>query len=535
MKTLPTITLSALLLALCLPASIRAQDGKPVWTNTYNSPINGDDEARAVALDASGNIYVTGAVFNNRSVYDTDYATIKYSSAGVMSWAKLFNGAGNDTDIAVALAVDVNSNVIVTGYSTGSGSGQDYTTIKYSTSGVALWTNIFNGSGNGDDDAKAIAVDGSGNVYVTGYSTGSGSGEDYATIKYSAAGLPLWTNLFNGAGNGNDVANAIAVDASGEVCVTGYTTGTNLYYTDYATIKYSAAGLPLWTNIYNGAANGSDGASAIKLDGDGNVYVTGSSQIATNISNNYAYATIKYSATGMALWTNFFNGTGNGENGANAMAVDASGNAYVTGSSQVSGFNYSYATIKYSADGTGLWTNFLNIASTNILTAFALALDGSGNVYVTGGPTYPVSGSQSVNYATVKYSTAGVPLWTNLFVGTANSNGQAYGIAVDANGNAYVTGDATDNGSGRDFVTIKYSGPPTPLVFVTTNSGFAPINQQFILKLTGPPGSNTVISAGTNLQTWIPLATNQLIGGTLQFTDKLATNYLIRFYRAKLQ
>ena len=106
---------------------------------------------------------------------------------------------------------------------------------------------------------------------------------------------------------------------------------------------------------------------------------------------------------------------------------------------------------------------------------------------------------------------------------------------MDASGNAYVAGDATDSGSGRDFVTIKYSGPPTPLVFVTTNSNFTPINHQFVLNLTGPPGSNTVISASTNLQTWVPLTTNQLSGGTLQFTDKLATNYLNRFYRANLK
>ncbi len=522
--------LSVLLLALCLPTSTSAQDGTPVWTNIYNGPINGNDTAKAIALDAGGNVYVTGAVFTNRSVYDFDYATIKYSPAGVMLWARFFNGTGNDTDATYALAVDVNSNVIVTGYSTSSGSGEDYATIKYSTSGMALWTNIFNGSGNGEDVARAIAVDGSGNVYVTGYSTGNGSGQDYATIKYSASGVPLWTNHFNGAGNGDDAAKAIVVDVSGNVYVTGYATGTNSFYVDYATIKYSANGLPLWTNIYNGAVNGDDGAVAIKLDRDGNAYVTGESQI-VNPGYNSAYATIKYSPAGLALWTNFFNGINDSQDVATALALDASGNVYVTGHSQVSGF-YIYATIKYSTDGVGLWTNFFGVASNDFLMPYGLALDDSGNVYVTGGP---VSGGQSVNYATVKYSTAGVPLWTNLFVGTASSDGQAYGIAVNANGDVYVAGDATDNGSGRDFVTIKYSGPPTPLVFVTTNGGFGPINHQFVLTLTGPPGSNAVISAGTNLQTWVPLATNQLAGGTLQFTDKLATNYLIRFYRAKLQ
>jgi hypothetical protein len=79
--------------------------------------------------------------------------------------------------------MDSSNNVIVTGYSS-NGTNYDYATIKYSGAGVPLWTNRYNGPGNGDDEASAVAVDHSGNVIVTGYSYGSGSGDDYATIKY---------------------------------------------------------------------------------------------------------------------------------------------------------------------------------------------------------------------------------------------------------------------------------------------------------------------------------------------------------------
>src|SRR5204862_2798940 len=118
-----------------------------------------------------------------------------------------------------------------------------------------------------------VAVDGSGNVFVTGSSVGIGSGIDYATIKYSISGVPLWTNRYSGLGYGDDYPAAIVVDSGGNVFVTGSATphGTS-YDTDYATIKYSNAGVPLWTNLYNGpwidvddGTNPQDRASSIAV------------------------------------------------------------------------------------------------------------------------------------------------------------------------------------------------------------------------------------------------------------------------------
>jgi len=182
-----------------------------------------------------------------------------------------------------------------------------------------------------------LAVDGSRNVHVTGYSWGD-TDFDCATIKYAPNGDTLWVRRYDGPGNGNDEAYALTADGIGNVYVTGRSwSGTSF---DYATIKYSPSGDTLWVRRYNGLGNGYDQANALAVDNNGNVYVTG-------ISDSTDYATIKYAPNGDTLWVKRFNGLGNGYDQATALAVDGGGNVYVSGYSYGGGSHLDYATIKY--------------------------------------------------------------------------------------------------------------------------------------------------------------------------------------------
>src|SRR6185437_9098746 len=196
------------------------------------------------------------------------------SNSGVPLWTNFYDGPGHGPDIAFAEAVDTNGNVFVTGRISGLGTGYDFATIAYSGAGVPLWTNFYNGPGNADDTAVAIAIDGAGNVFITGHSAGTNGVANYATLAYSNAGLPLWTNRYEG---GFGTPAAIAVDANGNVIITGSCTPTPVRpnNSDYVTLKYSPVGTPLWTNMYNGPGGTNDTATSLAVNQAGDVFVTG--------------------------------------------------------------------------------------------------------------------------------------------------------------------------------------------------------------------------------------------------------------------
>ena len=266
---------------------------------------------------------------------------------GLQSWVQRFSGLVNADDRAYRAATDSGGNVFVAGTTDTGFTGLDIVIVKYSPDGALLWINQYNGPGNGDDRVNALAVDSSGSVFVAGSTLSSNGTVDYVTIKYANGGGPLWTNLYNGVGNGTDVATAAAVDSGGNVYVSGYSLGVGVSY-DYVTIKYSGAGGQLWVNSYNGPANGDDEALAIAIDGSDNVYVTG---YTTSGANNLDYATIKYLNGGTPVWTNRFNGLGNSTDTPTGLAADSSNNVYVTGYSMGSSSGLDYATIKYSSNG----------------------------------------------------------------------------------------------------------------------------------------------------------------------------------------
>ncbi|MBI2968316.1 MAG: hypothetical protein HYY40_10975 [Bacteroidetes bacterium] len=321
--------------------------GNIIYEVRYNDTIsNGDDRAAKIAADEQDNVYVCGSTVTASG--NDDFITIKIDPQGNILWISTYDNGGNDNGMALAVTA---AGVVVAGDSEGDTTGSDIALVQYDASGTQQWISRYDGSG-GDDNVAAVAVDGAGNIFISGMAEFLSTHMDYVTLKYDASGNELWMNFFNGADNGYDRATALALDTAGNPVVTGYsftaTSGMNM-----VTIKYDASsGATLWVSEYNGPANVDDGGFAIACDKSGNTIVTGFNF--TLIYLYHDFVTIKYNFYGDSLWIRRYNGAGNSNDLALAMALDDSDNVYVTG------YNFTlvahdYATIKYTPDGTQQW------------------------------------------------------------------------------------------------------------------------------------------------------------------------------------
>ena len=418
------------------------------WVAQYNGTGNLSDGANSISVDGSGNVYVTGNSYGAGT--GGDIVTIKYNSAGDTLWVRRYSGPGNHSDFASSIAVDNSGNVYAAGSILNANNDYDYVTIKYNSAGIQQWAAIYKGPANDDDEISSMVIDGSGNIYVTGYSLSSSGDADYVTIKYNSAGDSLWVRRYNGPGNGDDIAASIAADVSGNVYVTGSSLGSGTH-SDYATIKYNSAGIQQWVSRYNGPGNFDDDASSLVTDNNGNVYVTG-----TSLGNgtNYDYATIKYNSIGDSVWVSRYNRPANINENAHSIAVDNQGNVYVSGSEDAPGALGDYATVKYNSTGVQQWVSEYNGPGNSTDNESSLVVDGSGNIYVTG--TSAGNGTD-YDFATVKYNSAGDTVWVIRYNGTGNGTDHAQSIAIDNSGNIYVTGYSWSGITNSDYTTIKYS------------------------------------------------------------------------------
>ena len=407
------------------------------WVARYDGSSGNYDEAYSVAVDHLGNVYVTGQ--SEIVSLNYDCVTIKYNPSGGQVWEQRYDGGINQNDIGYSIAVDAADDAYVLAKS-----HVDCVLFKYSTvQGNELWKKTY-----ANTTGYSMVLDDQTNIYVTGggYNNIGGS-LDFKTIKFNFLGTEQWIAYYSGPDSLGDIASDISIDANGNVYVTGSVEG--YLNRDIATAKFNYLGALQWAQTYNGPANFDDGeTSSIALDDSGNVYITGSSEQSYGVRD---YVTIKYNTNGVLQWIKRFDF--GGDDLVKDIAVDNNRNIYVTGWSEGIGTSIDYATIKYNSEGDQLWISRYNGPDSLQDGAYALTLDATGNVYVTGGSAK----DWYEDCVTIKYNSNGSEIWVQRYNGPGNGWDQGKAIAVDAAGNVYVTGGSYGDGTKTDYVTIKYS------------------------------------------------------------------------------
>ena len=474
MKTQYKISL-ILLAFILLCTNAHAQKSALLWGTYFGGDTIGYSDG--LAIDASGNIYITGETYSGSGLatngaYQTkgdsingDAFLAKFSSTGNLLWATYYGG--NGTDGANYLHADKFGNIYMTGstqstsgiattgaYQTsyrGGGPDGDAFLAKFSPSGDLLWATYY--GGRNDDEGFGVATDTSDNVYLTGYTesnsdiatngayqtSGDSVSGDAFLIKFSSTGNLLWGTYYGGK---NVWGSSLAIDTSCNIYLTGQTFSgygiatSGAYQTSFAgdsingnafLAKFNSSGSLLWGTYYGG--NGGDEGIRLAVDHFGSIYITGNTFSSNGIATTGAYRTsfsggsvwgdaflAKFSTLGSLLWGTYYGG--NNDDGGNGVATDKTGNIYITG---------------YTNSTSGIAT----------LGAYQTSFGGG-----------------EFDIFLAKFSSLGNLLWGSYYGGIGTDNGG--NIVCDKSGNAYIEGlSSSPSGiatSGAYQTYINYGG-----------------------------------------------------------------------------
>ncbi len=453
-----TLAMAVCLILACSPHKVAAQLPYYKWAGGFTPATGSSCTPRATTIDTAGNMYITGyftgtvdfdpgaGTANVASSGSSDVFVCKLDATGAYVWAVKMGGASADQGYGIA--VDGSGNVYTTGYFSSSTAyfdpaststhtlattgGNDIFVSKLDAGGNYLWAVKMGGTGT--EQGYGVAVDGSGNVYTTGYFNGStvyfdpgststhtlsSAGNDIFVSKLDATGAYVWAVKMGGTGG--DQSYAIAVDNSGNVYTTGSFAGAGAYFDPNSTTshtldvtgssdifisKLDASGNYVWAGRLGGGS--ADAGFGIAVDGLGNIYTTG-----------------------------YFSGSGayfDPNSTANTLSSTGSNDIFVS---------------KLDASGNYVWAGRMGGAGSD--QGYGIAVDGSGNVYTTGyfagssayfdpasTSTHTLSSGGGNDVFISKLSATGGYGWAvNIGADTAD---QGYGIATDGLGNMYATG-----------------------------------------------------------------------------------------------
>jgi hypothetical protein len=425
-----------------------------IWGKPYGSSSD-EYSAYGIVVDPNLNFYIAGGKRGHSdSTQNSTFSNfiVKYDPSGNILWTKTSDA--NTYINASGISIDASGNL----YDVGdfwNGAGYSCFAIKYDPSGNVLWEGYY-GPASTYTYAFGSVVDTNGNLYLAGESQSwDGTTFKFSLIKFSSSGEVLWAKTYD---NGQqDYPSGIAVDASGDVCMTGTTYNSAAGRYDYLTVKWDSSGNQQWAQVYDSAGNSSV-SYAVATDPSG-VYVVGS--VENTLTNIYTCVIRKYSASGAVLWTQPWTS----DCDYIYITADGKGNIYVSGP---------FAFAEYDSTGAMLWTK------DNALYNNSIAVDSNGTMYITGynGDTGGWGNLANIYAATIKYQqvvnpppTIALNAASLTFTATVGSNPANQTIALSNSGGGTLNWTATADSNSPAWLSVSPgSGAGNATLTVSVNS-----------------------------------------------------------------
>lgn len=316
-----------------------------------------------VAVDSSDNIIAVGWDRYN------DFLVVKYNKFGTQQWATLLDGSGNDR--AWDVAVDSSDNIIVVGQTSSDGAGgTDCLVAKFNSSGVLQWDRTFGGTST--EYYRGVTIDGGDNIIATGITLSDGSGDyDCLTVKYEADGTLVWRRTLGGSSR--EFGENVCVDSLNNVYVAGRCDSDGAGGRDLFVAKYNSSGTLQWARTLGGTGN--DQAQDITIDSSGDLVITG---IQRDVNDNYLWV-VKYNTSGTFQWDKRLGASSSPNEQGYGLTTDSSDNIYAVGKTASS----DWLIAKYNSSGTFQWDKTIS-ASGAYGIMFDAAIDSNDDLIVVG-------------------------------------------------------------------------------------------------------------------------------------------------------
>lgn len=403
--------------------------------------------------DGSLNVYIIGETITGYGTYD--WLIEKYDRDGILLWSDQYDGGVNLNDVATDVLVDNSGNVFVCGTSTRvNGDSMDVCLIKYNSSGVSQWINHFNGSADGNDVGASLIQDVSGNTYVTGTVKQTATGQDFVLLKYNAAGTQQWVSFYD-SDNLNDVGLKMIFKGSTPNVVVSGVSQTDSATWELTTVGFSSVtGIIQNTNQTTSLTGTFHEVEDIVADSVGNIYITGSYK--SSPAADWDIKTIKLDNALTFQWSALYGDSGgNIHDKGNALAVDASGNVFVTGYITTLNGGKDLILLKYNSSGTLLFNQFYTSGFLNGDDSGQDILLNQNNQPILAG--YITNSDNNKDYVTLGFTDSCQLIWQSINASGDGLDDIATNLALDSNQNLIVTGQSQINPTTYQYRTIKYN------------------------------------------------------------------------------